>query len=131
MHTRLAGTVPSGGNDANANDSGYAGCEDSQYRYTLPVRSHNGNDVYELNDNLSLYTRDEVMAARRRYIGSAQTLFFARDPLMIVRARGQYLYDEKGNEYLDCVSNVQHGRATFFTLEECSLVHTHNCFCPF
>jgi hypothetical protein len=112
MHTRLAGTVMSACNDANANDSDHAGCEDAQHRYTLPVRSHNGNDVYELNDTVSLYTRDETINARRRYIGSAQTLFFARDPLMIVRGRGQYLYDDQGHEYLDCVSNVQHGRVT-------------------
>lgn len=30
--------------------------------------------------------------------------------MKILRARGQYLYDENGMQYLDCISNVQHGK---------------------
>lgn len=26
-----------------------------------------------------------------------------------MRAEGQYMYDEKGNRYLDCINNVAHG----------------------
>ena len=36
------------------------------------------------------------------------TLFFASNPLKIVQGDGQYLYDELGNEYLDCINNVSH-----------------------
>ncbi|UYV84385.1 PHYKPL [Cordylochernes scorpioides] len=36
------------------------------------------------------------------------TLFFRENPLKIVRGSGQYLYDEQGNEYLDCINNVAH-----------------------
>lgn len=36
------------------------------------------------------------------------TLFFQNNPLKIVQGRGQYLYDELGNEYLDCINNVAH-----------------------
>lgn len=28
----------------------------------------------------------------------------------MVRAQGQYMYDEQGAEYLDCINNVAHGR---------------------
>ena len=28
---------------------------------------------------------------------------------MIVRGEGQYLFDEQGRKYLDCVNNVCHG----------------------
>lgn len=35
-------------------------------------------------------------------------LFFQENPLKIVQGRGQYLYDEMGNEYLDCINNVAH-----------------------
>lgn len=37
-------------------------------------------------------------------------LFYSDDPVKIVRARGQYLFDENGKRYLDCISNVHHGR---------------------
>lgn len=36
-------------------------------------------------------------------------LFYKTDPLKIVRGEGQYLYDEKGHQYLDCINNVAHG----------------------
>lgn len=36
-------------------------------------------------------------------------LFYSDDPVKILRARGQYLFDENGTRYLDCISNVQHG----------------------
>lgn len=41
-------------------------------------------------------------------------LFYKEDPVKIVRARGQYLFDENGKRYLDCISNVQHGKFFFF-----------------
>ncbi|KAK3770734.1 hypothetical protein RRG08_011778 [Elysia crispata] len=36
------------------------------------------------------------------------TLFFKSDPLKIDEASGQYMYDEKGQAYLDCINNVCH-----------------------
>lgn len=36
-------------------------------------------------------------------------LFYKSNPLKIVRAEGQYMYDEKGSRYLDCINNVAHG----------------------
>lgn len=36
-------------------------------------------------------------------------LFYKSNPLKIVRAEGQHMYDEKGNRYLDCINNVAHG----------------------
>lgn len=36
------------------------------------------------------------------------TLFFNERPLKIVQGFGQYLYDELGTEYLDCINNVAH-----------------------
>ncbi|XP_076317760.1 5-phosphohydroxy-L-lysine phospho-lyase isoform X2 [Tachypleus tridentatus] len=35
-------------------------------------------------------------------------LFFKSDPLKIVRGEGQYMYDEIGRQYLDCINNVAH-----------------------
>uniref|UniRef100_A0A8C9USK7 5-phosphohydroxy-L-lysine phospho-lyase n=1 Tax=Spermophilus dauricus TaxID=99837 RepID=A0A8C9USK7_SPEDA len=39
---------------------------------------------------------------------SSCRLFFPEDPVKIVRGQGQYLYDEQGGEYIDCINNVAH-----------------------
>ena len=36
-------------------------------------------------------------------------MFFKADPLKIVSAKGQYMFNEKGEKYLDCINNVTHG----------------------
>uniref|UniRef100_A0A8C9VSK5 Ethanolamine-phosphate phospho-lyase n=1 Tax=Scleropages formosus TaxID=113540 RepID=A0A8C9VSK5_SCLFO len=35
-------------------------------------------------------------------------VFFSHDPIKIVRAKGQYMFDERGERYLDCINNVAH-----------------------
>ncbi|XP_040604500.1 5-phosphohydroxy-L-lysine phospho-lyase isoform X8 [Mesocricetus auratus] len=45
---------------------------------------------------------------RRRLLSSSCRLFFPEDPVKIIRSQGQYLYDEQGREFLDCVNNVAH-----------------------
>nr|XP_029135666.1 5-phosphohydroxy-L-lysine phospho-lyase isoform X4 [Labrus bergylta] len=52
--------------------------------------------------------KEETLAMRKRLIGQSCKLFYSEDPLKIVRARGQYLFDENGKRYLDCISNVHH-----------------------
>uniref|UniRef100_T1H5H9 Uncharacterized protein n=1 Tax=Megaselia scalaris TaxID=36166 RepID=T1H5H9_MEGSC len=37
-------------------------------------------------------------------------LFYKSDPLKIVRGQGQYMFDEEGTRYLDCINNVAHGK---------------------
>lgn len=44
-------------------------------------------------------------------------LFFRSDPLKIVRGEGQYMYDEKGGKYLDCINNVAHGKQNYLFAE--------------
>ncbi|ESO87161.1 hypothetical protein LOTGIDRAFT_210543 [Lottia gigantea] len=53
-------------------------------------------------------TKNETIDLRRMHIGKSCALFFAHDPIKIVRAKGQYMYDEEDNEYLDCINNVCH-----------------------
>nr|XP_061786243.1 5-phosphohydroxy-L-lysine phospho-lyase-like isoform X2 [Nerophis lumbriciformis] len=55
-----------------------------------------------------LLSKDNTLAMRRRLIGQSCRLFYSDDPVKIVRARGQYLFDENGQRYLDCISNVHH-----------------------
>lgn len=52
--------------------------------------------------------KEETFAMRKRLIGQSCKLFYSDNPVKIIRARGQYLFDENGTRYLDCISNVQH-----------------------
>jgi 4-aminobutyrate aminotransferase-like enzyme/Ser/Thr protein kinase RdoA (MazF antagonist) len=49
----------------------------------------------------------EILALRRRNLGRNLSISYQR-PLKIVRGRGQYLYTEDGQVYLDGVNNVCH-----------------------
>lgn len=50
---------------------------------------------------------DEILELRRRHLGGSLSLSY-RNPLTIVRGEGQFLFDEAGRPYLDCVNNVCH-----------------------
>ncbi|KAM4733118.1 5-phosphohydroxy-L-lysine phospho-lyase isoform 2-T2 [Anableps anableps] len=54
------------------------------------------------------FKKEKTLEMRQRLIGQSCRLFYSEDPVKIVRARGQYLFDENGKRYLDCISNVQH-----------------------
>ena len=49
-----------------------------------------------------------MMMMMERHIGPSCKLFFRSDPLRMVSARGQYMYDCEGRQYLDCINNVCH-----------------------
>ncbi|KAG5876697.1 hypothetical protein JTB14_025822 [Gonioctena quinquepunctata] len=53
-------------------------------------------------------SKNETIALREKHIGPSCQLFFRKDPLKIVRAKGQYMYDDRGDAYLDCINNVAH-----------------------
>ncbi|GIY81833.1 ethanolamine-phosphate phospho-lyase [Caerostris darwini] len=80
---------------------------------------------------LEKVSRDETLRLRKTYIGESCTLFFERDPLKIVRGEGQYMYDENGRQYLDCINNVAHvghchPRVTQAAMEQMSLLYTNS-----
>ncbi|CAL8385186.1 unnamed protein product [Arctogadus glacialis] len=52
--------------------------------------------------------KKQTIDLRKKFIGPSCKVFFSHDPLKIVRARGQYMYDENGQQYLDCINNVAH-----------------------
>ncbi|XP_005927740.1 ethanolamine-phosphate phospho-lyase [Haplochromis burtoni] len=54
------------------------------------------------------FEKKETIDLRKKYIGPSCKIFFSHDPIKIVRAKGQYMYDEKGQRYLDCINNVAH-----------------------
>lgn len=58
--------------------------------------------------DLEKLPKQQTLEMRKRLIGQSCRLFYSDNPVKIVRARGQYLFDENGERYLDCISNVQH-----------------------
>lgn len=53
-------------------------------------------------------TRERTYQLRKKHIGPSCKLFYKSDPLKIVRAKGQWMYDQEGLAYLDCINNVAH-----------------------
>lgn len=52
-------------------------------------------------------TNSELLSLRERHLGKALSVSYKK-PLKIVKGKGQYLYDEEGRAFLDCVNNVCH-----------------------
>uniref|UniRef100_A0A4W6EGN0 Ethanolamine-phosphate phospho-lyase n=1 Tax=Lates calcarifer TaxID=8187 RepID=A0A4W6EGN0_LATCA len=52
--------------------------------------------------------KNKTIDLRKKHIGPSCKIFFSHDPIKIVQAKGQYMYDEKGQRYLDCINNVAH-----------------------
>ncbi|CAH0725161.1 unnamed protein product, partial [Brenthis ino] len=52
--------------------------------------------------------KSETIKLREKHIGAACQLFFRSSPLKIVRGIAQFMYDETGERYLDCINNVAH-----------------------
>ncbi len=51
--------------------------------------------------------KEAIIAYRKKHLGKTLSLSY-RSPLKIVRGQGAYLFDERGNGYLDMVNNVCH-----------------------
>ncbi|KHN88300.1 Alanine--glyoxylate aminotransferase 2-like [Toxocara canis] len=49
-----------------------------------------------------------LLQKRKNVIGSKCQIFYRDDPFVVSRAFMQYLYDESGRKFIDCISNVQH-----------------------
>ncbi|KAL4240510.1 hypothetical protein ACF0H5_001301 [Mactra antiquata] len=54
------------------------------------------------------HTFKETLKMRRNYVGRSCKLHYEVSPLKIVRASRQYMYDDCGNEFLDCINNISH-----------------------
>ena len=51
--------------------------------------------------------KSRLQKLRKKYLSHSFSLSYD-EPLHLVSGRAQYLYDSKGNEYLDAVNNIQH-----------------------
>ena len=62
----------------------------------------NGPTIYA-----NMLNRNQLLELRKKYLSPSLSLSYDK-PLHIVRAKGQFLYDSKGDRYLDAVNNIQH-----------------------
>lgn len=77
-------------------------------------------------------TRPHTAERRGRHVASAQRTYY-REPLEIVRARGQWMYDHTGRRYLDMVNNVaivghSHPKITEAAVHQLSRLNTNSRF---
>ena len=49
---------------------------------------------------------DEVKALRDKYMPAGMYFHFYKQPVFIVEGKDQYLYDHKGNRYLDLIAGI-------------------------
>lgn len=49
---------------------------------------------------------DQVKAQRDKYMAPGIYFHFYKEPLYIVEGKNQYLYDDKGNRYLDLIAGI-------------------------
>lgn len=84
-------------------------CEDigqaTEYIRTELKLDHAKSDSYFFP--LFNRNKDELLSMRYSLLGRNLSLAY-HEPLKIVRGFAQYLYDEDGKQYLDCVNNVCH-----------------------
>lgn len=50
-------------------------------------------------------TTDEILAFRKKHF-LATSVYYYKNPLHLVKARGEYVYDSEGREYLDCIGGI-------------------------
>ncbi|TNN83941.1 Ethanolamine-phosphate phospho-lyase [Liparis tanakae] len=64
--------------------------------------------LHSLRMSAEKFVKGKTIELRKKHIGPSCKIFFSHDPIKIVQAKGQYMYDEKGGSYLDCINNVAH-----------------------
>jgi 4-aminobutyrate aminotransferase-like enzyme len=75
----------------------------------------------------------ELLVRRADHLSASLSVLYPDDPIHVVRARGQYLYDAAGREYLDCMNNVphighSHPKVTEAICRQLALVNTNTRF---
>jgi 4-aminobutyrate aminotransferase-like enzyme/Ser/Thr protein kinase RdoA (MazF antagonist) len=77
-------------------------------------------------------TELSALDERNRHVAAAQRLYY-RTPPQMVRARGQWMFDDTGRRYLDMVNNVaivghSHPRITAAAADQLSVLNTNSRF---
>lgn len=77
--------------------------------------------------------KSKTIELRNKLIGKSCQLFYKTDPLKIVRGSGQYMFDEEGSRYLDCINNVAtvghcHPKVVKAGSDQMAIISTNNRF---
>ena len=75
-------------------------CPDPRFFFDLPFGPRRSNESQDMN-------AEQILEKRKISLGSSLSISY-QEPLHIVRAYKQYLYDENGRRYLDTCNNVPH-----------------------
>jgi ethanolamine-phosphate phospho-lyase len=78
-------------------------------------------------------SKNKTIELRNKHIGKSCQLFYKTNPLKIVRGQGQYMFDEEGTKYLDCINNVAtvghcHPKVVEAGSRQMSILSTNNRF---
>jgi 4-aminobutyrate aminotransferase-like enzyme len=73
----------------------------------LPSRSRIGAGAPDVDTDVAADAESKLLKRRGAAIAPSLSLSY-REPIAIVRGRGQFLYDRSGRAWLDCVNNVCH-----------------------
>ncbi|KAF6038553.1 ETNPPL [Bugula neritina] len=95
---------------------------------THDVPSSDGNISESKKERLST---SEILDIRKTKYGPSCMLFFEQAPLRIERGSGQYMFDEEGTRYIDCINNVahvghSHPRVTEAAVKQMKQLYTNN-----
>lgn len=53
-------------------------------------------------------SRIDFIESRHRHISKSLSISYSKNPIRMVKSALQYMYDDEGNTYLDCVNNIPH-----------------------
>ncbi|XP_076800569.1 5-phosphohydroxy-L-lysine phospho-lyase-like [Clavelina lepadiformis] len=87
---------------------GSSGISSGSVSVASSVCDGNQNDTSVSMTSETQLPKEETLRLRNEHLGSLTALYFRENPLKIIRAERQYMYDEEGNQYLDCINNVAH-----------------------
>lgn len=82
----------------------------NQFLEINPIQAQNifwGACGFKKLERFNGFRKEKTLKIRNKHIGKSLSLSY-KEPLKIVRGAMQYLYDDKGNTFLDCVNNVCH-----------------------
>jgi adenosylmethionine-8-amino-7-oxononanoate aminotransferase len=54
----------------------------------------------------SKMTNEKILEIRKNHFLPTANLYHAKDPLHLVRAQGNYVWDDKGKKYLDAIGGI-------------------------
>eukprot|EP00794_Sanderia_malayensis_P016685 gene16685-18379_t len=101
--------LSNGAKSQNRDDGGDRPNGDREENSNFVCKSKEKVDqIKSINGIQEKLSKGDAVALREKLIGRATQIHFPEDPIKISYAKGQFMYDNNGHEYLDCMNNVAH-----------------------